>query len=211
MSPTLSKPFWICVSSMLKRSFDLIVSFVLLVILTPILILIALFVKLSSPGPVLFKPVRSGKDGKPFTMYKFRSMRVGGEKEWMKRFDPEQMDDFVFQSEDDPRITKTGRFLRKTSLDELPNLFNVLAGSMSLVGPRPEEPEVVEHYSPEMRRRLEVKPGITGLAQISGRGELPLKEVIALDLAYVDSRSFLGDLLILLKTPFTVFSRHGAL
>jgi lipopolysaccharide/colanic/teichoic acid biosynthesis glycosyltransferase len=144
-------------------------------------------------------------------MYKFRSMRIGGEKDWMKRFDPEKMDEFVFQSEDDPRITGTGRFLRKTSLDELPNLLNVLGGSMSLVGPRPEEPEVVEHYTDEMLRRLEVKPGITGLAQISGRGELPLKEIIALDLDYVKNHTFGTDLLILIKTPLTVFTRRGAL
>lgn len=196
---------------MLKRSFDFLVSFILLVILIPLLILLALLVKLSSPGPALFKPARVGLNGKLFKMYKFRSMRTGGEKDWMKRFDPKNLGDFVFQSEDDPRITSVGRFLRKTSLDELPNLFNVFIGTMSLVGPRPEEPEVVEHYGNEMHRRLDVKPGITGLAQISGRGELPLKEVIALDLAYVDTRSFGADLLILIKTPLTVFTRRGAL
>lgn len=196
---------------MLKRCFDFLVSLVLLILLIPLFILLALLVKLSSPGPVLFKPVRAGLKNKPFTMYKFRSMRVGGEKDWMKRFDPRKIDDFVFQSEDDPRITAAGRFLRKTSLDELPNLLNVLGGSMSLVGPRPEEPEVVQHYTAEMRRRLEVKPGMTGLAQISGRGELPLKEIIALDLDYVNSHTFPGDLLILIKTPLTVFTRRGAL
>lgn len=195
----------------LKRAFDILVSLILLIFLIPLLILIALLVKLSSPGPALFKPVRAGLNGEPFIMYKFRSMRVGGEKDWMKRFDPEKMDDFVFQTESDPRITPIGRFLRKTSLDELPNLFNVSGGSMSLVGPRPEEPEVVEHYTPEMRRRLNVKPGITGLAQISGRGDLPMKEVIALDLAYVDSHSLATDLKILFKTPATVFTRRGAL
>ncbi len=196
---------------MLKRSFDIAVSFILLVALSPFLLIIALVVKLSSPGPALFKPVRVGLNGQPFTMYKFRSMRVGGEKDWIKRFDPAKMGDFVFQTEDDPRITKTGRWLRRTSLDELPNLLNVLRGNMSLVGPRPEEPEVAAHYSPEMRRRLEVKPGITGLAQISGRGELPLKDVIAKDLEYVDRHSILIDLVILIKTPFTVGSRRGAL
>jgi lipopolysaccharide/colanic/teichoic acid biosynthesis glycosyltransferase len=195
----------------MKRLLDIIVSLVLIIILSWLYVILAVLVKLSSPGPALFKPVRAGRGGKPFTMYKFRSMRVGGEKDWLKRFDPDKMGDFVFQAEDDPRITAIGRKLRQTSLDELPNLFNVLAGSMSLVGPRPEEPEVVEHYTPEMRRRLDVKPGLTGLAQISGRGELPLKEVIAKDLEYVDRRSFWLDLSILIRTPFTVFSRRGAL
>ena len=175
------------------------------------MLLIALWIRLDSPGPALFKPTRVGLNSKLFTMYKFRTMRVGGEKDWLKRFNPDKIDEFVFQTDEDPRLTKSGRFLRKTSLDELPNLLNVLGGSMSLVGPRPEEPEVVEHYTDEMRRRLTVKPGITGLAQISGRGELPLKEVIAKDLEYVDNQSLLRDLGILIKTPFTVFSRRGAL
>lgn len=183
----------------------------MLLLLWPLMLLIALWIRLDSPGPALFKPTRVGLDGKLFTMYKFRTMRVGGEKDWLKRFDPEKIEDFVFQTDEDPRLTKSGRFLRKTSLDELPNLLNVLGGSMSLVGPRPEEPEVVEHYTDEIRRRLTVKPGITGLAQISGRGELPLKEVIAKDLEYVENQSFLGDLGILVKTPLTVFSRRGAI
>jgi lipopolysaccharide/colanic/teichoic acid biosynthesis glycosyltransferase len=194
----------------MKRLLDICVSLIPLLILWPFMLLIAVMVKLSSPGPALFKPVRVGLNGRPFTMYKFRSMRVGGEKDWLKRFDPAKMDEFVFQTEDDPRITGIGRFLRRASLDELPNLLNVLGGTMSLVGPRPEEPEVVEHYTEEMKRRLTVKPGITGLAQISGRGELLLKEVIALDLEYVDKHSFLSDLGIIIKTPFTVFSRRGA-
>ncbi len=194
-----------------KRILDVLISLILIIVLSPLFLILAILVKLSSPGPALFKPVRIGLNGQPFTMYKFRSMQIGGEKDWIERFDPAQMANFVFQAEDDPRITKTGRWLRRTSLDELPNLFNVLAGSMSLVGPRPEEPEVAAHYTAEMRRRLDVKPGITGLAQISGRGELPLKDVIAKDLEYVDRHSFLFDVTILVKTPFTVGSRRGAL
>lgn len=196
---------------MLKRLMDVTVSVLLLILLWPLMLLISLWIRLDSPGSALFKPTRIGLNDKPFTMYKFRTMRVGGEKDWLKRFDPKKIEDFKFQTDDDPRLTKSGRFLRKTSLDELPNLLNVLGGSMSLVGPRPEEPEVVKYYTDEMRRRLSVKPGITGLAQISGRGELPLKEVIAKDLEYVDNRSFLSDLGILIKTSFTVFSRHGAI
>jgi lipopolysaccharide/colanic/teichoic acid biosynthesis glycosyltransferase len=179
--------------------------------LWPLLLFIAVLVKLSSPGPAFYKAVRVGLRGRPFTMYKFRSMRTGGEKDWLKRFDPATMETFVFQTEDDPRITGVGRVLRRTSLDELPNLINVAGGSMSLVGPRPEEPEIVEHYTEEMRRRLAVKPGITGLAQISGRGELPLAYVIAKDLEYVANGSIWQDIKIMVKTPFTVFSRRGAL
>ncbi len=195
---------------MLKRLFDVAVSFAALLVLWPFMLVIAVLVKLSSPGPALFKTRRVGFNGAPFTMYKFRTMRTGGEKDWMKRFDPAKMDEFVFQTEDDARITGVGRLLRRTSLDELPNLVNVLGGSMSMVGPRPEEPEVAEHYTKEMKRRLSVKPGITGLAQISGRGELRLKDVIAKDLEYIDKRSFCYDLLILGRTPFTVFTRRGA-
>ncbi|MFH1736852.1 MAG: sugar transferase [Actinomycetota bacterium] len=189
---------------------DIAVSVLLLLFLWPFMLLIALLIRLDSPGTALFKPTRIGLNGKPFTMYKFRTMRTGGEKDWLKRFDPAQLDEFVFQTEDDSRITGVGRFFRRTSLDELPNLLNVVGGSMSLVGPRAEEPEVVEHYTENMRRRLTVKPGITGLAQISGRGELPLKDVIAKDLEYVDKRSFRYDLEILLKTPLTVFTHRGA-
>lgn len=196
---------------MLKRLMDIIISVLLLILLWPLMLLLAVLVKFSSPGPALFKPQRAGLNSKPFTMYKFRSMRTGGEKDWLKRFDPDKMDEFVFQTEEDPRITGVGRFLRRTSLDELPNLLNVLGGSMSLVGPRPEEPEVVAHYTEAMKRRLTVKPGITGLAQISGRGVLPLKEVIVKDLEYVDRYSFWNDVRILSKTPFTVFTRRGAI
>ena len=195
---------------MLKRLMDITISVLLLILLWPLTLLIALWIRLDSPGPALFRPTRVGFNGKLFTMYKFRTMHVGGEKDWLKRFDPDKIEEFVFQTDEDPRLTKSGRFLRKTSLDELPNLLNVLGGSMSMVGPRPEEPEVVEHYTDDMRRRLTIKPGITGFAQISGRGELPLREVIAKDLEYVDNHSFLKDIGILLKTPFTVISRRGA-
>jgi lipopolysaccharide/colanic/teichoic acid biosynthesis glycosyltransferase len=194
-----------------KRLLDIVVSLMLLLVLWPLMLIIALVIKLSSPGPALFKPTRVGLNERPYTMYKFRSMKPGGEKDWLKRFDPSKMDEFVFQTENDDRITGFGRFLRRTSLDELPNLLNVLGGSMSLVGPRPEEPEIVELYTGEMKKRLSVKPGLTGLAQVSGRGELPLKVAMAKDLEYVDKRSFWLDLKILAKTPLTVFSRRGAL
>ncbi len=195
----------------IKRLIDIIISLIMILILWPLMLVIAVWIKLDSRGPAFFKPTRIGLNARPFRMFKFRTMKTGGEKDWMKRFDPAKIDEFVFQAEDDPRITKAGRFLRKTSLDELPNLFNVLGGTMSLVGPRPEEPEVVGHYDERMRRRLTVKPGITGLAQISGRGEMPLKDVIDKDLEYIDNQSVRLDIKILFKTPFMVFSRRGAL
>jgi exopolysaccharide biosynthesis polyprenyl glycosylphosphotransferase len=183
-----------------KRIFDVVVGSICLLIGGLPMAAIALLVKLSSRGPVLYRQRRMGLDGQEFTLLKFRTMRADAEAHGP-----------VWSQTADARRTRIGAFLRRTSLDELPNLFNVLGGSMSLVGPRPEEPEVVEHYTPEMRRRLDVKPGLTGLAQISGRGELPLREVIAKDIEYVDRRSFWLDLNILIRTPFTVFSRRGAL
>jgi lipopolysaccharide/colanic/teichoic acid biosynthesis glycosyltransferase len=195
---------------MIKRLIDILVSTSMLIITSPLILLIALLVKLTSRGPVLFKADRIGLNGKPFIMHKFRSMRVGDEKDWIKRFDPDKVDDFVFQDEDNPRITKIGRFLRKTSVDELPNLVNVLMGQMSMVGPRPEEPEIVEHYSAGQRRRLTVKPGITGLAQISGRGELFVGEMVAKDLEYIDNYSLWLDIKILLVSPFHILTTRGA-
>lgn len=194
----------------MKRIIDIIGSLILVIITSPFMLLIAIAIKLTSKGPVFYKPTRVGLRGKPYVMYKFRTMVVDAPKTWLERFDPETMGEFVFQEKDDPRITSIGRFLRKTSLDELPNFFNVLGGSMSLVGPRPEEPEIAAHYDDNAKRRLDVKPGITGLAQVSGRGDLPLAETIAKDLDYVDHHSTWLDLKILLKTPFVALRGKGA-
>lgn len=193
-----------------KRLIDILLSCILLIVLSPLLAIIAVLIRIDSAGPIIFKQCRIGFKGRPFTIYKFRTMVPDAEKQFELKIDEAHIEEFIFQSEDDPRVTRIGRFLRRTSLDELPQLFNVLKGDMSLVGPRPEIPAVVEKYTDDMRRRLEVKPGITGLAQVSGRGELPLGETIRLDIAYIDNYSFWQDIKILLKTVAAVFKREGA-
>ncbi len=189
---------------MIKRFFDFSVSLIILILTAPLYLVIAIFIKVDSKGTVFYKPSRVGKNGRPYVMYKFRTMVEDAPKTWLDRFDPENIDEFVFQEEDDPRATRVGRFLRKTSLDELPNFINVLIGNMSLVGPRPEEREIAEHYSEFQKKRLAVKPGITGLAQVNGRSELKLGETIKLDIEYIDNRSLWLDIKILLKTPFAI-------
>ncbi len=198
---------------MLKRAFDLLVSGAGLVALSPLVAVLALLVRLESPGPVLFRQPRVGRDGHPFTMLKFRTMRVDAASERGSTRVPQVSDfgEYVF----DPlyggkRYTRIGHLLRSTSLDELPNLLNVLRGDMSIVGPRPEVPELVSQYPPEFHRRHRVRPGITGLAQVNGRGGLTYHEAIAYDLQYVDQQSFWNDLAILLRTVPTVLSREGA-
>lgn len=193
-----------------KRIMDIIFSSLGIVILLPVYIILAIMIKLDSKGPILFKQVRVGKDRKDFVIYKFRTMVVSAESKRELEINPEDMDNFVFQSKSDNRITKVGSFLRKTSLDEIPQLFNVLIGNMSLVGPRPEIPEVVKYYPEEYYQRLLVLPGITGLAQISGRGEIELGKTVYYDLTYINKFSILFDLKILFTTVFKVFKREGA-
>ena len=170
-----------------------------------------LAVRVSSPGPAIFQQVRIGRDGKEFTMLKFRSMYVDAEK---RRAELEQRNEraegLLFKIRDDPRVTPVGRFLRRYSLDELPQLINVLQGKMSLVGPRPPLPEEVARYEDDVRRRLLVKPGLTGLWQISGRSDLDWDESVRLDLRYVENWSFTLDLMILWKTMSAVVRGRGA-
>ncbi|MEG2017835.1 MAG: sugar transferase, partial [Clostridium sp.] len=161
-------------------------------------------------GSVIFKQIRVGKDGNNFLIYKFRTMELSAESKRQLNIDPENMDNFVFQSKSDSRITKVGKFLRSSSLDELPQLFNVLFGTMSLVGPRPEIPEVVNYYPKAYYQRLLVLPGITGLAQISGRGEIELGRTIFYDLTYINNFSIGFDVKILVETVFKVFKKEGA-
>ncbi|KLU59342.1 UDP-glucose:undecaprenyl-phosphate glucose-1-phosphate transferase [Peptococcaceae bacterium CEB3] len=194
-----------------KRVLDILVAVPLLVLVSPLWLILVLWIKGDSTGPALFRQTRIGLDGVPYTIYKFRTMVVDAEK--LMRPALEQVQDlegFVFQQKDDPRITRSGRLLRKTSLDELPQLLNILKGDMSLVGPRPEVPEIVRLYTPEQRLRLKVPPGVTGLAQVNGRSELTLGETMAYDLEYVRRRSLGLDLRILLQTVTVVFSGRGA-
>lgn len=194
----------------LKRLMDFILSLIGIIILLPVYIALYIAIKLDSKGSALFKQVRVGKDNKNFVIYKFRTMVINAEKKRELEIDPSDIENFVFQSKSDNRITKVGTFLRKTSLDELPQLFNVLIGNMSLVGPRPEIPDVVKYYPEEYAQRLLVTPGITGLAQISGRGEIELGKTIYYDLKYIENFSIGFDIKILFRTVFSVFKGEGA-
>lgn len=193
-----------------KRAFDLAASLILLVLAVPLWLLIALAIKLDSQGPVLFRQVRLGKGGKPFIAYKFRSMKVGAEEEIARLSALNEADGPIFKMKRDPRHTRVGRLLRRSSLDELPQLLNVIRGEMSLVGPRPPLPSEVEQYEPWHRKRLEVAPGMTGLWQVSGRSELPFDEMVLLDVYYVENWSLALDFTILLRTIPAVISGSGA-
>ena len=186
----------------MKRLIDMLGAGVALALLLPLVAAVALAIKLASPGPILFCQRRLGRNGEPFDLYKFRSMRVDAP-------DIRNPDGSAFSGNDDPRVTTIGRFIRKTSLDELPQLFNVLKGEMSLVGPRPDQVDQIRYYDDQERRKLLVKPGITGLAQISGRNEICWKMRKALDVRYVDDHSLLLDLEILARTIPYVLLRKG--
>ncbi len=193
-----------------KRTFDLAVASVALVLLVPIIPVIAAMIRLDSPGPVLFKQDRLGKNGRVFKFYKFRSMHIDAERHKQEVESLNEQDGPVFKVRSDPRITSVGKFLRRSSLDEIPQILNVFRGEMTVVGPRPPLPSEVEHYQPWHRKRLEVRPGITCLWQISGRSHLSFNEWMRLDMEYLKQRSFRTDLLILLKTIPAVIARKGA-
>jgi exopolysaccharide biosynthesis polyprenyl glycosylphosphotransferase len=193
-----------------KRALDLAVSAAALLVLAPLLALVALAVKLESRGPVLFRQQRIGRAGRLFTLYKFRSMRVGAEGERAALAARNEMDGPVFKLRHDPRVTRVGRWLRRTSFDELPQLWNVLRGEMSLVGPRPPLPEEVRRYERWQRRRLSVKPGITCTWQVSGRSDVGFRRWMELDLAYIDGWSLWQDLRIVLRTIPAVLLGRGA-
>jgi exopolysaccharide biosynthesis polyprenyl glycosylphosphotransferase len=195
----------------LRRIFDLLGSLVLIVALFPIFPLIIILIKLDSPGPTLYRQVRCGLNGRKFTFYKFRSMIEGADGMMVKLREFNLMGGPVFKMKNDPRITRVGRFLRKSSLDEFPQLFNVLKGDMSFVGPRPPVPEEVEKYEGWQRRRLSMKPGITGLWQVKGRNTIDFQKWIKLDLEYIDNWSLWLDFKILLKTIPVVLSGKGAM
>lgn len=193
-----------------KFTFDILVSGLLLLLLSPALLLIAVAIKAGSPGPVLFRQRRIGLRGRPFTMLKFRTMRNGAEREVERLRAERGVTGVLFKLQNDPRVTPVGRFLRRLSLDELPQLFNVVKGDMSLVGPRPPLPEEVTRYEDWHFERLEVLPGITGLWQVSGRADLAFEESVRLDLFYVENWSLAYDLYILAKTIPVLLSKRGA-
>lgn len=194
-----------------KRTFDILVSSVGLLILSPFFLIIALLIVLDSPGPVFAKLLRVGERGKTFTLLKFRSMiRNAHALKPTLMEKNERQDGPLFKMANDPRITRIGRFLRRTSVDELPQLVNVLLGSMSLVGPRPHEPEEVAKYAGWHRKLLTIRPGMTGMAQVRGRAALSFDEEAQLDITYIENWSFAMDVMILLRTPGAVFSRRAA-
>jgi lipopolysaccharide/colanic/teichoic acid biosynthesis glycosyltransferase len=183
----------------LPRVADLAIAAAALLLTAPLSLLAALAIKLDSRGPILYRQLRSGRDGKAFELFKFRTMAPGS--------DPVGIGSAV--AADDPRVTRVGRLLRRMSLDELPNLLNVLRGEMAVVGPRPTIPAQVELYTPRQRRRLEVMPGLTGWAQVNGRASLPWEERIELDVWYVEHRSPVLDLRILARTAGLLLTGHG--
>ena len=198
-------------SYLLKRLIDIFGSALGMLILSPVFLAIGIAVKLSSPGPIIFTQIRVGCNGRHFKFYKFRSMRQDAEDlKASLSTQNESKDGVIFKMKDDPRITKIGKFLRRTSLDELPQLWNVFIGDMSLVGPRPPVPSEVQEYTLEDRKRLNVVPGITCLWQIKGRSDIPFKDQVRLDKEYILAPSVWKDIVILLKTIPAIIGGKGA-
>jgi exopolysaccharide biosynthesis polyprenyl glycosylphosphotransferase len=194
----------------MKRAMDLFVSFFALLLLSPLLLAIAAWILLDSGRPVFFRQRRAGKEGAPFTMLKFRTMVADAEEMLPELIDLESLQEPAFKIRNDPRVTRSGRSLRRTSLDELPQLINVLRGQMSLVGPRPEEESVVALYDERQRSRLAIKPGMTGPMQVYGRSDLTFEERLAMERDYLDNLSILTDLAILMRTPRAMVRGEGA-
>lgn len=207
---TLREPAITGINSVLKRALDVIGAIIGLVLCGPLMLVLAFLIRRDSKGPILFSQERAGQYGKPFRMYKFRSMVPNAEELLDDLVNVDELQEPHFKLRDDPRVTRLGVWLRRTSLDELPQLLNVLGGSMSLVGPRPEVMRIAMRYSSTQRQRLLVKPGLTGAMQISGRGDLSFEERMKLELDYIENYSIWRDVVILLKTVPAVLSGRGA-
>jgi lipopolysaccharide/colanic/teichoic acid biosynthesis glycosyltransferase len=209
----IKKSLWIIVvggSRMLKRGIDIIGSLFGLILLSPVFALTALAIKVEDRGPVFFASDRAGKWGKTFQMYKFRSMILEADQLKEDLLDQNETGGVIFKMKHDPRITRVGRLIRKLSIDELPQLYNVLRGDMSLVGPRPHPPKEVELYTLTDRRRLDATPGLTCFWQVSGRSDINFETQVRLDVQYIESQSLWGDLKLLLKTIPAVLTGKGA-
>ena len=193
-----------------KRSIDILGSLCGLILLSPILLVIMVLIKCESKGPVIFSQERVGRNGKIFKMYKFRSMVVNAEELKEKLAEQNEMSGPMFKMKDDPRVTKIGKFIRKTSLDEIPQLVNVLKGDMSLVGPRPSLPQEVAQFEWWMHERHEVKPGLTCYWQVSGRNNIDFVNWMKLDIKYVEERNFWIDIKLIFKTAFVLFGDKNA-
>ncbi|PFH87181.1 sugar transferase [Bacillus sp. AFS088145] len=197
--------------SLTKRLMDLVGAIFGLLLLLPVFILVAIFIKLEDPkGPVFFYQTRVGKNGKEFKMYKFRSMVTDAEERLKELLKYNEVSGAMFKMKDDPRITRIGKFIRKTSIDELPQFINVLLGDMSLVGPRPPLPREVDEYTDYDKQRLLVTPGCTGLWQASARNSVGFDEMVQLDLTYINNRSIIYDIKIILKTIRVLFGSNDA-
>ncbi len=194
-----------------KRSTDIVGSLAGIIVLSFLFLVISVWIKMEDPrGPVFFSQKRVGKDGKEFNMYKFRSMVTDAEERLKELLALNETTGAMFKMKNDPRVTRVGRFIRKTSIDELPQLFNVLKGDMSLVGPRPPLPREVEEYTSYDKQRLLVMPGCTGLWQVSGRSNIGFKEMVELDLQYIQNRTLLFDIKIIFKTVLVLFGSKDA-
>lgn len=196
----------------MKRMLDYIGSGIGIIVLSPILLVIAIIIKVEDGGPVIFKQERVGYNGKHFYIYKFRSMRVDAEQLKKSLMKQNEVKGAMFKMKDDPRVTSFGKFMRKHSLDELPQFFNVFQGDMSLVGPRPPLQDEVEKYSDYEKQRLLVRPGLSGLWQISGRNNLSFSEMVELDLQYIQTRNIWIDIKIIVKTVWEMIAikKNGA-
>lgn len=195
----------------IKRVFDFVASLIAVIILSPIFLIIAIAIKINDPaGPVFYTQTRIGEHGKPFRMFKFRSMVTNADELLEKLRAKNEIDGAMFKMKDDPRITKVGKFIRKYSLDELPQLLNVVGGSMSIVGPRPPLPFEVEQYTDYDRQRLMVKPGATGMWQVGGRNALSFDQMVELDLTYINERSIWLDLKIMFETVKVMIKPNAA-
>ena len=198
------------VQRLVKRIFDLMICIFLLLFVLPFILLISLFIRIDSPGPIIFRQPRVGENGRIFGMFKFRTMVDGAEKMQEAFNEVNEDGKIIFKRPNDPRITRVGHFLRRTSLDELPQLFNVILGDMSLVGPRPELPWMVDQYEPWQRKRFAVPQGMTGWWQVNGRSDNPMHLHTEDDIYYVQNYSIWMDIYILLKTPWVVLRGKGA-
>ncbi|MCR4944771.1 MAG: sugar transferase [Clostridium sp.] len=194
----------------IKRFFDVFLSIIVLILLSPVFIITAIAIRVESKGNIIFVQDRVGYKGKKFKMYKFRSMCENAEDLKSKLLDKNEMDGPMFKMKDDPRITKVGKFIRKTSIDELPQIINVIKGEMSLVGPRPSLPKEVEKFDKWMLQRLDVKPGITCIWQVSGRNDIEFEDWMKLDIKYVKERNVLLDAKLIWKTIFVLFGDEHA-
>lgn len=197
-----------------RRAVEVSVAATILVLTLPIMVLLALLIRLDSPGPMLFFQQRLGKDGKQFRFVKFRTLYVDARTRFPElysyQYSSEDLHELQFKMGDDPRVTRCGIWMRKTSLDELPNFWNVLAGDMALVGPRPEIPEMLPYYRGDMLRKFSVRPGVTGPAQIHGRGRLKFYDTVRFDLEYIQKRCFYYDIKIFFETIRKVVRQDGA-